>query len=170
MGKNVILIGMPASGKSTLGVTLAKYLCYDYMDTDLVIQKKTGKKLSQLIEELGAEGFLDLEGEIIASLPDTEYGTVISTGGSAVYREAAMLRLRELGTVIYLQVDLAVLEKRIHRLEERGVVNSGGKSFSELYAERAPLYEKYSDVTVREGRQSKSEVCEVILNYLGHRM
>lgn len=169
MKKHVVLIGMPAAGKSSLGVSLAKYLGYEFLDTDLIIQKQTGKKLAALLEERGVEGFLDLEGEIIAALPEPEYPCVIATGGSSVYREAAMEHLRSFSTVFYLEVELRILEKRLHHLEERGVAMEKGQSFQALYAERCPLYEKYADVTVRVGRQSEREICEVILNYLGHR-
>lgn len=146
---NLILIGMPASGKSTIGVVLAKVIGYDFIDSDLLIQRREGKRLSEIIEEKGIDGFLAVENEVNASI--TARRSVIATGGSAVYGEEAMRHLREIGAVIYLQVDYEIIEKRLHNIRRRGVTLREGQTLRELYDERCGLYEKYADLIVREG-------------------
>ena len=145
---NLILIGMPASGKSTLGVILAKILGYDFLDTDLLIQKAAGKRLEEIIEERGVDGFLTLEDEICRNLAAER--AVIATGGSVVYGRRAMEHLRSLGTIVYLHTDYPVLEKRLRNIRRRGVVLREGQTLQQLYDTRTPLYEKYADLTVRE--------------------
>ena len=163
--KNIVLIGMPGSGKSTLGVLLAKFLGYDFVDMDIIIQKATGKKLSEIIEERGSEGFLDVEGEIVSGYkPEGNHPTIIATGGSVVYRESAMQNLRSIGKVIYLSVPCEELEKRLHHLETRGVAIKEGMTFEELYEERRPLYEKYADITVDEAGSSLSDIVELMMH------
>ena len=134
--KNVILIGMPGSGKSTVGVVLAKKLGYRFIDSDLVIQEKYGKLLYQLIEERGEAGFLMLENEINASI--TAEGAVIATGGSAVYGKEAMRHFREIGQIVYLKLPFEELEQRLGDLHERGVVLKKGYTLRDLYEERIP--------------------------------
>ena len=146
---NIILIGMPASGKSTVGVILAKILGYDFVDTDLLIQKRERMKLEEIIETRGLEGFLGTEGEVCAAIEADR--TVIATGGSAVYSSEAMEHLKELGTVIYLRVDRAELEHRIGDMRHRGVAIQDGQTFADMYRERSALYERWADVTVDEG-------------------
>ena len=146
MKNNIILIGMPGSGKSTVGVVLAKKLGFQFIDSDLVIQEQSGKLLYQLIEELGEAGFLVLENKINAQIQaDT---SVIATGGSAVYGEEAMRHFKKTGTVVYLKLPYEELEVRLGDLHKRGVVIKKGSSLRELYEERTPLYEKYADITV----------------------
>lgn len=143
---NITLIGMPGAGKSTVGVVLSKLLNLDFTDTDLLIQRKHKKRLHQLIETYGTEGFLKLESEAI-----TEHhfeNTVIATGGSAVYMEESMQYLKSLGKVVYIKVSLRSLKKRVKNLEKRGVVAKNAQSLAEIYKERASLYEKYADFTV----------------------
>ncbi len=144
--KNVILIGMPGAGKSTVGVVLAKRLGYRFIDSDLVIQERSGKLLHQLIEEMGEAGFLALENRINASI----YGerAVIATGGSAVYGEEAMAHFREIGRIVYLQLAFEELRERLGDLQKRGVVLKEGMTLKELYEERVPLYEKYGDIVI----------------------
>ena len=151
MGKrdNLILIGMPASGKSTVGVILAKVIGYDFIDSDLLIQKKEGMRLADIIKKKGIDGFLEVENEVNASIEASQ--CVIATGGSAVYGEEAMKHLREIGAVIYLQVDYSVIQKRLHNIRQRGVVLRQGQTLQDLYDERTVLYEKYADLIVREG-------------------
>lgn len=151
MGKkdNLILIGMPASGKSTVGVILAKVIGYGFIDSDLLIQRREGKRLPVIIEEKGIDGFLAIENEVNAKVEASR--CVIATGGSAVYGEEAMRHLRELGAVIYLQVDYEVIEKRLHNIRQRGVTLREGQTLRDLYEERCGLYEKYADLIVREG-------------------
>ncbi|HJB93932.1 MAG TPA: shikimate kinase [Candidatus Borkfalkia stercoripullorum] len=146
---NVILIGMPASGKSTAGVLLAKTIGYGYIDSDLLIQNEENALLCDIIAREGAEGFIGIEERVNASIRARR--CVISTGGSAVYGEKAMAHLKSLGTVVYLRVGLKELEKRLAGKDifRRGVVmRKKGETLAELYAERAPLYEKYADITV----------------------
>ena len=146
---NLILIGMPASGKSTVGVILAKVIGYDFIDSDLLIQKKEGMRLADIIKKKGIDGFLEVENEVNASIKASQ--CVIATGGSAVYGEEAMKHLREIGAVIYLQVDYSVIQKRLHNIRQRGVVLRQGQTLQDLYDERTVLYEKYADLIVREG-------------------
>ena len=146
---NLILIGMPACGKSTAGVLLAKYLGYDFVDTDLLIQRREGMRLEDLIRTRGREAFLRIEAEVCSGL-EAEH-TVIATGGSVVYDGGAMNHLKSIGRVIYLQVDLDVLEKRLTDALERGVVFQEGQTLRDLYEERTALYEAYADLTVPEG-------------------
>ena len=145
---NVILIGMPGCGKSTLGVLLAKSLGMTFLDTDLVIQDREHALLSQLIRTHGSDGFLALEGSICAQLDVNN--SVIATGGSAVYSDEAMKHLASIGTVVYLKISYEQLVHRLSDLQERGVVLKGGigMSLRELFDERKPLYEKYAEVTV----------------------
>lgn len=146
MKNNIILIGMPGSGKSTVGVVLAKKLGFQFIDSDLVIQEQSGKLLYQLIEELGEAGFLVLENKINAQIQADK--SVIATGGSAVYGEEAMRHFKKTGTVVYLKLPYEELEVRLGDLHKRGVVIKKGSSLRELYEERTPLYEKYADIIV----------------------
>ena len=147
-GKNIILIGMPAVGKSTVGVILAKLLGYSFVDTDLVIQKSEGKLLKQIIAEKGIDGFIETENRILSSLDCVN--SVISTGGSVVYGKEAMEHYKEIGTIVYLKVSLETLKRRLHHAKQRGVVMKEGQSLVSLYNERCSLYEKYADITIDE--------------------
>lgn len=144
--ENIVLIGMPGAGKSTAGVVLAKILGYDFVDSDLVIQSQTGKRLCELLEEEGLEGFLEIENRINSGLQLKR--TIIATGGSVVYGEEAMEHLREIGTIVYLQLSCKTLAHRLGNLKDRGVAMREGETLEELYYERCKLYEKYADVTV----------------------
>ncbi len=144
--KNIILVGMPGCGKSTLGVILAKKINYGYIDSDSVIVALQGKLLPNLIEELGNEAFLDLEARVISSI--TAQRCVISTGGSAIYREDVIKKMKENGVVIYLKISFEEVEKRLGDLKERGVVLKKGFTLRDLYKERDPLYEKSADIVV----------------------
>lgn len=144
--KNITLIGMPGAGKSTIGVILAKSLLCDFTDTDLIIQKKTGKSLCDILEEEGTEGFLQLENDIICK--EHFENCVIATGGSAVYGKEAMEVLKKISTVIFLDVDVNELERRLSNIKTRGVAMKKGTTVRDLYRERLPLYEKYADLTL----------------------
>ncbi len=146
--ENIILIGMPGAGKSTLGVVLAKILGYQFIDADLLIQSKLDKTLQKIIDACGPDGFIEVENEVLCTLSASH--AIIATGGSAVYSDEAMKHLSEIGTVVYLKVSYEELESRLGGLHERGVVmkNGMGMSLSDLYEERLPLYEKYADVTI----------------------
>lgn len=145
---NVVLIGMPGAGKSTLGVVLAKILGYEFIDADLLIQSKLDKTLQKIIDACGPDGFIEVENEVLCTLSASR--AVIATGGSAVYSDEAMNHLKSIGTVVYLRVSYEELESRLGGLHERGVVmkNGMGMSLADLYEERRPLYEKYADVTI----------------------
>ena len=146
--KNIVLIGMPGVGKSTVGVILAKVLGYEFIDSDLVIQKQTGKLLKDIIAEKGPEGFIEVENEINSKLEAEN--SIIATGGSIVYGAEAMAHLKEIGTVIYLKQSLKELEGRLGNIKNRGVVLKEGQTLATLYEERIVLYEKYADITVDE--------------------
>ena len=161
IGNNIVLIGMPGVGKSTVGVILAKILGYQFTDTDLVIQQKEGKLLREIIAERGTDGFIQLENRVIASL-EAE-GSVIATGGSAVYGQEAMQHLGEIGTVIYLELDYTVLEKRLEDIRGRGVVLKDGQDLHDLYMERTPLYERYADIKISETGQNVEQTVDQIV-------
>lgn len=145
---NIVLIGMPGVGKSTIGVVLAKVLGYQFIDADLVIQEKTGRLLKDIIAEDGIEEFVKIENMINASIDAKN--AVIATGGSVVYGKEAMEHLSEIGTVIYLQLELPALSRRLGSLRKRGVVLKEGQTLKDLYEERIPLYEKYADIIINE--------------------
>ncbi len=144
--KNLILIGMPGAGKSTVGVILAKTLCRDFIDTDLIIQKKINSTLQNYIDKNCEEDFLRLEEETICNL--SSENSVIATGGSVVLSEKAMNHLKSIGTVIYLDVSLEILYNRLNNIKVRGVIGTKNHSLLELYEQRVPLYEKYADFSV----------------------
>lgn len=158
---NIILIGMPGSGKSTLGVVLAKILNYGFVDSDLLIQSREGKKLYELIDDYGLEGFLKIEDQVNRHISGRQ--TVIATGGSAVYNPASMEYLKSTGIVVYLRVSCAALKKRLGDLDRRGVVIDAGQTLKDLYEERRPYYEKYADITVDLDGLSMEEALEKLV-------
>ncbi len=155
---------MPTSGKSTMGVILAKILGYRFLDADIVIQEKIGKKLSEIIESEGIDGFIDIENRINSEI-ETER-TVIATGGSVVYGKEAMDHYKNIGKVVYLKVDMDTLTKRLHNAKQRGVVMREGQSLISLYNERSALYEKYADITIEEKDHTMEEVIDITLEAL----
>lgn len=161
---NIILIGMPGAGKSTVGVLLAKTLGYAFLDTDLVIQQREGALLQPLVDSLGVEAFLDVEADAICSVECR--GTVIAPGGSAVCRERAMSHLRALGRIVYLHLPLEELERRLSNNSTRGIAMAPGETLADLFARRAPLYRNYADLTVDVGRQSLEETVALVLRAL----
>ena len=157
---NIVLIGMPGAGKSTIGVVLAKRMGYRFVDSDLVIQEKYGKLLHELIEENGVEGFWKIENDVNAGLKTDK--SVIATGGSAIYGESAMEHLRNMATVVYLQLPLEEVAERLGDLSERGVTLKQGQDLESLYYERVPLYEKYAHVTIScQGKMLKDIAAEI---------
>lgn len=160
MKDNIILIGMPGAGKSTVGVVLAKALGYNFVDSDLVIQKETGKRLFEIIDEVGIDEFLNIENRINAALSAER--SVVATGGSVIYGEEAMEHLKSIGKVIYLKTDYESLEKRLGNLLKRGVAIRSGNTLLDLYNERVPLYEKYADVIIDTKNMGIREVVETI--------
>lgn len=161
---NIILIGMPGVGKSTLGVVLAKVLGFQFIDADLLIQEQERKKLHQIIKEVGINGFMEIENQVNASIEAER--SVIATGGSVVYCRQAMSHLKEIGTVVYLKVSLSTLEKRLGNLKRRGVILKKGQTLKDLYEERVPLYEKYADVVVDEKGRDLEECLQLLLEKL----
>ena len=161
---NITLIGMPGAGKSTIGVVLAKVLGYQFLDSDLLIQKQEKRRLSEIIEQEGYAGFKEIEDRVNASINVDE--TVIATGGSGVYCENAMKHLKETGTVVYLKLSLDSLRKRLGNLKGRGVLLKDGQSLTDLYEERVPLYEKYADIVVDEEGKNLEESLDAVLEIL----
>lgn len=159
---NITLIGMPGAGKSTVGIVLAKVLGMDFLDCDLLIQKRERKLLWEIIAERGNDGFALVEEEVNSSI-DAEY-TIIATGGSAVYSEKAMEHLRSISTVVYLQVSCEELHRRLGDLKNRGVTIKVGQTLEDLYEERRVLYEKYADITVNLDATDVREAVEMIVN------
>ena len=161
MKDNIVLIGMPGAGKSTAGVILAKVIVYQFVDADLVIQEEEGKRLHEIIEEVGTDGFIEVENRVNASL--TAEHSVIATGGSVVYGAEAMEHLKAIGTVIYLKLPYEVVRKRLSDIKGRGVVLKDGQTLKDLYEERVLLYEKYADIIVDEfGRNVEQTVEEIV--------
>lgn len=158
MKSNITLIGMPASGKSTIGVLLAKRLGYSFVDVDIVIQEKTGKLLKEIIAEVGTEGFLKVEDQINSELQVT--GSLIAPGGSVIYGEKAMAHLKEISTVVYLKLSYEDVKCRLGNLTDRGVALKEGMSLRDLYEERVPLYEKYADITIDESGKTLGQTVD----------
>lgn len=144
--KNIILIGMPGAGKSTIGVLLAKALGMDFIDTDIIIQQRTGRLLQDIIDNDGIDAFLQVEEDVLASIELKN--SVIATGGSAVYSETAMTSLKQSGMAVYISLPYSEVEKRITNITTRGIVLRSGSTLQDAYNERVPLYEKYADITV----------------------
>lgn len=156
---NLVLIGMPGCGKSTVGVVLAKLLGMDFLDVDLVIQARQGKRLQALLDELGTEGFLKLEAEIVASLRCEN--TVVAPGGSAVLTSQGAEALRALGKCIYLRVGPEALRSRLGNLATRGVAMAPGQTLADLYAQRAPHYERCADVIIDEAETLEQTALQI---------
>jgi len=142
--ENIVLIGVPGAGKSTMGVILAKALGRTFIDTDLVIQERKGMLLQEIIEREGKDAFLKAEEEAILSLRCRN--AVIATGGSVIFSRKAMEHLKSHGIVVYLKISCAEMERRLKNIKERGIVLQDGEGLREMYTERVPLYEKYADI------------------------
>ena len=158
--ENIVLVGMPGAGKSTVGVVLAKKCGYRFLDSDLVIQECKGKLLHELISEHGVDGFLTIEEEVNASIETSR--SVIATGGSAIYGRKAMEHFKEIGIIVYLQLPYEEIAGRLGNLEQRGVTLREGQSLWDLYQERIPYYEKYADLTIAcQGKELRNVVDEI---------
>ena len=164
MGNNIVLIGMPGAGKSTMGVVLAKVNGMDFIDADLLIQAREKRLLSQILEQDGVDGFLRIEDQVNASIQAEN--AVIATGGSVVYCETAMEHLRKIGTVVYLRLSYSTIESRLFNIRGRGVALREGQTLRDLYQERCGLYEKYAHVTVDEEGLGIEETVEKTLQVL----
>lgn len=162
--KNIIFIGMPAVGKSTIGVVVAKRLGMRFLDTDLLIQEQEGKLLRDIIARAGEDGFLKIENQVNRDV-DVE-NTVISPGGSVVYCKEAMQNFKKNGTVVYLKVSYETIKKRIRNPQQRGVVLREGQSLKDLYEERTRLFETYADIIIREDDLSIEQTIEAVLHNL----
>lgn len=155
--KNVVMIGMPGSGKSTIGVILAKSLGYDFLDTDLLICRKEGKKLQEIIDKDGLERFLEIEEQVGREL--NVESTVVATGGSMVLSTEAMEHLREKSIVVYVEVPLEILKKRITNMKTRGIAFKKGETLEDIFMERTPIYEKYADIKITPEENTTPEDC-----------
>jgi shikimate kinase len=162
--KNIALIGMPAVGKSTVGVLLAKKMGFDFMDTDIVIQAKEQQTLAQIIACHGLEQFLEIEKQHVLGIRCTSH--VIATGGSVIYKPETMDHLAKTCIVVYLAIDLDMLKTRLSDVITRGVAISPGKTIDDLYRERVPLYEKYADLAVHCRKQFPDQVAKQIIQSL----
>lgn len=161
---NIVLIGMPGVGKSTVGVILAKVLGYQFLDADLLIQEQEGKLLKDIIAEVGTDGFIQVENRVNASIQCSK--TIIATGGSVIYGKEAMEHLKEIGKVVYLEVPFAILEKRLSDIKGRGVVLKDGQTLYDLFMERTPLYEKYADLRISEEGLDVEQTVELLVKKL----
>ena len=155
--KNIVLIGMPACGKSTIGVLLAKSLNLNFIDTDLIIQQKYNKLLSEIIQIDGITGFIEKESNAIRSINCID-SFCISTGGSAVFSDIAMQHLQKNGIIIYIKVDFKEIQERISDIKTRGVVLEESKTLYDSYLERTPLYEKYANITINANNKTVEEI------------
>ena len=144
--KNIVIIGMPGAGKSTMGVILAKTLGRNFIDTDIVAQENTGRLLQEIIDDEGTDAFLKTEERTILSLQCRN--AVIATGGSVVFSEKAMEHLKKDGVVLYLKISFEEMERRLKNITTRGIVLAAGQGLREMYIRRVPLYEKYADITI----------------------
>lgn len=157
---NIVLIGMPTSGKTTIGTELSAIIGYGYIDSDSVIVARAGKNLRDLIAELGNEGYLDFEAKVNAEIAADR--CVIATGGSAVYRENGMRKLKENAVVVYLKMSYEEMCRRLGDIAARGVVLKEGFTLCDMYDERVPLYEKYADYTVEIDGKTLSECVRAV--------
>ncbi|MBQ8284479.1 MAG: shikimate kinase [Clostridia bacterium] len=164
MKGNIILIGMPGSGKTTIGTELSEKLGYGYIDSDSVIVASEGKRLNQIIADVGRETFLDIEAKVNSEICADR--CVIATGGSVIYREYAVKKLKETGKIVYLKLPYEVIEKRLGDLTARGVALKDGYTLKDLYEERTPLYTKYADVIAELNGQSIAESVEIVMEAL----
>lgn len=164
MGKNLVLVGMPACGKSTIGVLAAKALGYRFIDADLVIQEETGKLLQEIIDEQGLDAFCIAEERAICSI-NAQENAVIATGGSAVYSRTAMLHLKEHGIVYYLSLPTEEVKKRLYNIKSRGIAMRRGDTIEDVFARRRALYEEYADITIDCLGKDIEQLVEEITDY-----
>lgn len=162
--RTISLIGMPGAGKSTVGVILAKRTGLAFTDTDLAIQVREGEILQDIVDRVGNPRFREIEEEVLLAVPLDD--AVVSTGGSVIYSDAVMQRLRAAGPVVYLAADLATLEARVAANPLRGIARGAGQTYADVYAERCPLYEHYADITVDAAAGNADAVADAIFRAL----
>lgn len=162
--KNIVLIGMPGAGKSTVGVILAKALGMQFIDTDILIQEKTGRMLQEILDEEGLDAFMRIEEEVILSLHPRV--AVIATGGSVVFSEGAMKFLKSGGVIVYLEISYEEMERRLKNITTRGIVLRPGQSLRGMYDQRAPLYEREADLTIECSDKDFESVVEILVRNL----
>lgn len=165
MKNNIVLIGMPGVGKSTVGVILAKRLRLSFLDTDILIQTKEGKSLQEIIQKNHIQGFRKIEEAYLLSV--TKQSHVIATGGSVVYSEKAMKHLATHGHIIHLDISLKLLSKRLDDIDARGVLRMPGQSLTDIFNDRQPLYLKYADRTVNTDGITPEQVISKIMAISG---
>lgn len=158
--KNIVLIGMPGAGKSTIGVVLAKTLGFTFIDSDLVIQKRENRLLQEIIDDIGMERFLDVEKEAVLSIDVSK--SIIATGGSVIFRDETMEHLQQSGNIIYLKVCYEEIERRVNNITTRGIAMAKGHTLSDVYDQRVKLYEKYSDIVIDCDNKSLEEIVKDI--------
>lgn len=158
MKDNITLIGMPGSGKSTIGVLLAKRLGYSFIDMDIVIQEQEQRLLKEIIDEDGLDGFLAIENRVNSRVAAKR--SVIAPGGSVIYGKEAMEHLKAISEIVYLQLSCDELSGRLGDLKDRGVALRAGMTIADLYHERVPLYEAYADITVDEAGKEPGEIVD----------
>ena len=161
---NITLIGMPGVGKSTIGVILAKIIGYEFVDSDIIIQKQEGKLLREIIADVGSHGFLEIENRVHAEMDLNR--SILSPGGSICYCRQGMEHLREISTVVYLKLDYPKLKRRLGNLTARGVVLKNHQTLYDLYKERTPLYEKYAHVIIDETNLNVEKTIKAIIDAL----
>ena len=162
---NIVLIGMPGSGKSTVGIILAKMISRDFVDTDVIIQISQGRTLQDIVNMEGHMVLRQIEEDVLLNLKC--FNHVIATGGSVVYSHPAMKYLKSQGVIVFLDVDLPILESRIHNFETRGLAKRPDQTFADLYEERCNLYIKYADIKIDCGNLKQEEVCAIIIDEYG---
>ena len=159
--KNVILVGMPSCGKSTIGVVLAKTMNKGFVDTELLKQQKEGKTLQDIINEHGNEYFHQVEENVLLATDVRNF--VIATGGSAIYFDRAMEHFKEHGKIVYIKVSLETILERLNNIKTRGVTLGKGQTIEDLYKQRIPLYEKHADIVIEAEHLTIEEVVEKII-------
>jgi shikimate kinase len=162
---NIILIGMPGAGKSTVGVILAKMTSRDFVDTDVLIQSSQKRTLQAIVDTDGYLALRQIEQNVLVGL--SVQRCVIATGGSAVYSESAMQHLKLKGLAIFLDADIGTLEARIRNFSTRGLAKRADQSFADLFQERSALYARYADITIKNSGLTQEEVCERIVEQAG---
>lgn len=165
--RNLIFVGMPGSGKSTVGVLIAKRLGLGFLDTDLLIQQETGRTLQDIVDKDGYAALRETEEKVLLNVDVQSH--VISTGGSAVYSDSAMAHLRTGGTVVFLDISLDTVIARIGDYSLRGISKRPGQSLLELYEERSALYSRYADLTIPGDGLNQEQVCDALVDGL-HRI